>query len=197
MKSADKGGEKSAENDLENGFLGLARRRQSVRGYSDRPVEKEKILRCLEAARLAPSACNAQPWKFIVVDDPALKSRVAAETTSALLPLNRFADQAPVHVVLVLEPGNLSSKFGSAVKDKYFPLIDAGIAAEHFCLQAADDGLGTCMLGWFDEKGVSEILGIPPGKRPVLVITLGYPSDAAVRPKTRKSVGEMASFNHY
>lgn len=181
----------------ESNFLDLVRQRQSIRQYSDRPVEKEKILRCLEAARLAPSACNAQPWKFIVVEDPDLKKRIASETAGALPPLNRFTRQAPVLVVVVLEEGNFLSRLGSLVKNKYFPLIDIGIAAEHFCLQATEEGLGTCMVGWFDEKGVVQTLGLPEGKRPILILTLGYPAKTTVPTKIRKPLEEMSSFNHY
>ncbi len=180
-----------------SGFLELAARRRSVRVYADRPVEQEKILRCLEAARLAPSACNAQPWRFIVVDDPELKDRVASRTSGGVVPMNYFTRQAPVHVVLVLEPANVTSRLGSAVKGKSFPLIDVGIAAEHFCLQAAEEGLGTCILGWFDERGIRSLLGIPRRSRPLLVLTLGYPADAPDRPKNRKPLEDIASWNGY
>ena len=87
-------------------FLSLVRRRRSVRKYRPDPVEKKKILRCLEAARMAPSACNAQPWTFIVVDDPQLKNALADMTNDPWLPLNRFVRQAPVHVVVVVEKPN-------------------------------------------------------------------------------------------
>ena len=179
-------------------FIDLAGRRRSVRAYDrNRPVAREQILRCLEAARLAPSACNAQPWRFIVVDDPELKDRVAARTSGGVLPMNHFTRQAPVVVVVVAERPNLTSRLGSAVKDKAFPLIDVGIATEHFCLQAAEEGLGTCILGWFDEKGVRSLLGIPPKSRPLLVLTLGVPADGGGRPKQRKTLAEIASWNAY
>lgn len=180
-----------------NTFLELALKRQSVRAYADKAVEKEKIHNCLEAARIAPSACNAQPWKFIVVDNQELKNQIADLTTTKMIPMNHFTKQAPVHVVVVMEPANLSSSIGSVIRDKPFTLIDVGIAAEHFCLQAASEGLGTCILGWFNEKKVKKLLNIPSSKRAVLIITLGYPANEEIREKRRKNFEEIASFNNY
>ena len=139
-------------------FLEIARSRQSVRAYTDKPVEKDKIERCLEAARLAPSACNAQPWKFVVVDNTELKNKIADATNNRVLPLNHFTKQAPVHVVVVREKPNFTSKAGEMIRNKTYTLIDVGIATEHFCLQAASEGLGTCILGWFNEKRVKELI---------------------------------------
>lgn len=178
-------------------FLALAARRRSVRSYAARPVEREKIGRCLEAARLAPSACNAQPWTFIIVDDPALKEQVAAAASGGVLPLNHFTRQAPVLAVVVQEPANSTSRLGAAIKDKPFAFMDVGIAAEHFCLQAAEEGLGTCMLGWFDEPRIRALLGIPAPARPVLILTLGYPSDPAPRARKRKDIEAMSAWNAY
>ncbi len=178
-------------------FLALVNNRQSDRKYLDTPVEEEKLRRCLEAARLAPSACNSQPWKFIVVNDAGLRDSLAGLTTSGrLLPLNHFTRQAPVLVVLVMEQPNLTSRFGEAVKNKKYTLMDVGIAASHFCLQAASDGLGTCMIGWFDEPGVSKLLNIPSGKRPMLIIALGYPAGKK-RQKKRKDPDRIVSYNTY
>lgn len=178
-------------------LLELFRTRQSERGYSEKPVEIKKLNSCLEAARLSPSACNAQPWRFIVVDDPELKNEVAAATSDKILPLNHFAKQAPVLVTLVMEKPNFTSKFGEIVKDKKFTLIDIGIAAEHFCLQAHAEGLGTCMIGWFNERKVKKLLDIPKSLRPILIITLGYPSKEKLRNKIRKTIGEISNYNSY
>jgi nitroreductase len=177
-------------------FIELIQKRQSVRKYSDKNVEKEKISRCIESARLAPSACNAQPWKYIVIDEPELKNKVAKETFSTVAPFNKFALQAPVIIAIVMEKPNLLSQFGGRVKDKDFYLIDIGITAEHFCLQAAEEGLGTCMLGWFNEKNVIKLLGIPSKKRIGLLITVGYAADEP-RQKKRKDLSDMSSFNKY
>jgi nitroreductase len=178
-------------------FLELVRTRQSVRGYTPRPVEKAKIERCLEAARLAPSACNAQPWTFIVVDDGDLKNRLADLTADRWLPLNHGTKQAPVHVAVVVERANLTARIGAKVKKRDFSWIDLGIAAEHFCLQAAAEGLGTCMLGWFREDKARKLLNIPADKRLGLIITLGYPADGMIRPKIRKETRSMTRWNSY
>ena len=127
-------------------FLELVRSRQSVRAYNKKPVETEKIKRCLEAARLAPSACNAQAWKFIVVDNTELKNNLADAAEDRILSMNHFTKQAPVHIVVVREAPNVTSKLGSIIKNKAYTLIDLGIATEHFCLQAVAEGLGTCIL---------------------------------------------------
>lgn len=145
-------------------FLELAARRQSDRRFdADRPVEPEKIARIVEAARLAPSACNSQPWHFVVVDDPDTKNRVADAAASRVLGMNHFTKQAPVHLLIVEESGNLTSTFGGWVKSKHFPHIDIGIAAAHIALAAADEGLGSCIVGWFDEAAVRKV-GNPLGK---------------------------------
>ena len=152
-------------------FYKIIQNRQSDRGYIEKRVEKEKLERILESARISPSACNAQPWKFIVVDNTELKDKLADTTSSKVLGMNHFTKQAPVHIVIVMESANLSSSFGSMVKRKHFPLIDIGIAAEHICLAATAEGLGSCMIGWFDEPKVKKLLDIPKNKRPVLIIT--------------------------
>ena len=177
-------------------FLELARTRQSVRKYTSKTIEPEKIARCVEAARLAPSACNSQPWKFIIIDDIELKDRIAQETYSAVVSFNKFVKEAPVLVAIVMEKPTLVSQIGGRIKDKDFYLIDIGIAAEHFCLQAAEEGLGTCMLGWFNEKKIAAMLHLPKSKRIGLLITLGY-SDSSLRDKIRKTTDEILKYNRY
>ena len=177
-------------------FSNLINHRQSDRAYSNKVVEEDKILQCIEAARMAPSACNSQPWKFIVINDVELKKKVAQTTANRLLPLNHFTNQAPIHVVLVNEGSNFTASLGNKIKNRNFSLIDVGIAAEHFCLQAAELGLGTCMIGWFNEKELRSLLKIPNNKRPELIITLGYSADVS-REKKRKKVEKILSFNKY
>ena len=139
-------------------FLELVSSRQSVRAFDpDRAVEKEKLDRIIEIARLAPSACNAQPWKFVLVDDPELKNKVADATSSRVLGMNHFTKQAPVHLMLVEEKVNISSGIGGWVKKKDFAQMDLGIVAAHIVLAAQAEGLGTCIVGWFDEDKVKEL----------------------------------------
>lgn len=179
-------------------FLELAGKRQSTRAYDpSRAVEADKIERCIEAVRIAPSACNAQPWKLVVVTDPGLKEQVADAASAKVLGFNRFTDQAPVMVVIVREAPNLTSKLGTVLKDKPYTIMDVGIAAEHFCLQATEEGLGTCIMGWFDEKRVKDLLGIPKTKRAELIIALGYPAKDETRQKIRKAKEQRNSYNRY
>jgi len=178
-------------------LLALIATRQSVRQYTDRPVERDKLEHCLEAARLAPSACNAQPWTFVLVDQPELRHRLADLTADRWLPLNHWTKQAPIIAALVVERANLTSRIGAAVKNRDFAWMDVAIAAQHFCLQAAAEGLGTCMLGWFKEDGVKDLLQIPSAKRVGLLITLGYAASNIIRPKKRKDLKAMVRWNSY
>lgn len=179
-------------------FLDLVKARQSVRKYLNKPVEREKIERCLKAARLAPSTGNSQPWKFIVVDEPELKDTVAKETFGRIISFNHFSLQAPVLILLIPEKPNLITRIGGVIKNKQFNLIDIGIAAEHLCLQATEEGLGTCILGWFNEKGVKKLLNIPQQKRIELIITLGYPDESVKKKsKKRKDIDSIRSYNRY
>lgn len=174
-------------------LLDLILKRQSDRQYEARPVDRELVVKCLEAARLAPSACNSQPWKFVVVDEPQLVLQVGE--AAAGMGMNKFAKEVPVIVAVVLEKMNLTARIGSVIKDKEYSLLDMGIAVEHFCLQAAELGLGTCIMGWFDEKKVKKLLDIK-NKRVPLLITLGYPA-GETRRKIRKSLDDMSSWNKY
>ncbi len=180
-------------------LIELIKSRQSVRKYdASRPVEQEKIQLCLEAARLAPSACNSQPWKFIVVDEPQLREKVAKETYGPLMRFNKFVLDAPVIIVITQEKSNFTSKVGITVKSIDYPLIDIGIAAQHFCLQAHELGLGTCMLGWFNEKPIQKLLDIPEKRKIGLLISVGYAVEGyKQRQKQRKTKDEMTGENGY
>ena len=180
-------------------FIDTVQARRSVRKYLAGIVPREEIERCLEAARLAPSACNAQPWKFVVVDDPGRKNELARRAFGISSPLNRFAFQAPVLVAVVKVGTNLISAAGSLVSGNKFGFIDIGIAVEHFCLQAAEEGLGTCILGWFNERRVKRFLGVPRHQRVALMLTLGWPAyplkEAPER--KRKEIEKIRSYDRY
>ena len=177
-------------------FNALVLNRQSDRGYLDQPVEEEKLERILECGRLSPSACNAQPWHIIVVDKGEIKDQLADATSEKILGMNHFTKQAPIHLVLVEEPANFTSSFGSWIKRKHYPLIDIGILASHICLAATEEGLGSCMIGWFDEVKVKNICGVPDSKRVQVIITLGY-SNVKTRTKIRKPGDKIISYNKY
>lgn len=179
-------------------FSELVHVRQSVRAYKDKPVETEKLNLALEALRLAPSASNGQPWKVIVVDEPELKNKVAQATFSSVVPLNKFSLTAPVIIVLTVEKMRLITQVSAWLKKREFSLVDIGIAAEHLCLQAAELGLGSCIIGWFDEYPIKKLLHISKNKKIGLLITLGYPADGyEIRRKKRKTFEEIIRFNKY
>jgi len=179
-------------------FTELATIRQSVRKYTTQTIEKDKLNQIIEACRIAPSASNSQPWKLIIVDEPNLKNEVAKGTFNKAVSFNKFAPEAAAIAVLVIEKPRLITQVGGFLKNREFPLIDIGIISEHLCLKAAELGIGTCMLGWFNEKKIKSLLNIPRKKRIGLVITLGYaPEDYKLREKIRKSTNEMCSFNSY
>ena len=179
-------------------FSELVKTRQSVRSYQDRPVEPEKVQAIVESVRVAPSASNSQPWTLIIVDDPALKNKLARATFSSTISFNRFSLEAPVIAVLTMEKPKVITQIGGWIQQREFPLIDIGIAAEHFCLQAADLGLGTCIVGWFDEKVIKRLLNIPRSTRVALLITLGYAvAGYPMRSKIRKDTNAMSRYNTY
>jgi nitroreductase len=179
-------------------FQELLLQRQSVRRYQGKIVEREKLDLLVEAVRNSPSACNSQPWKMILVDEPELKNKVAEATYNKVISFNRFVSEAPVIAVFVIEKAKLIARLGGAIKNQEYPQYDIGIAAAHFCLQAADIGLGTCMIGWFDESAIRKLLHIPESRKVALLITLGYaPEGYKQRKKIRKFPDEICGFNSY
>jgi nitroreductase len=179
-------------------FDELIQARRSVRKYQPKAVEAEKLRALIEAVRLAPSASNTQPWKLILADDPAVKDRVARATFSKTFSFNQFAADAPVIAVLTVEKHSVLTQVVGWLKERPFYLMDIGIAAAQFCLQATDLGLGTCMLGWFDEAEIKKILKIPRAVRVALVITVGYEAEnQQPRPKARKTAEVMSNWNQY
>ena len=179
-------------------LLDLMQQRRSIRKYLDKPVERDKLNLCLEAAQLAPSACNAQPWKFIVVDDKALKDRLCETAFGGIYSLSSFAREAPVMVAAVADQASYASRVGSLIRNTRFYLIDLGIAGEHFVLQAQELGLGTCWIGWFNERAVKSVLKIPRGKRVAYLLSLGYYDETAMRrTHSRRPIEKIVAFNSY
>lgn len=178
-------------------FLELAQRRRSVRRYSSRLISREQISQCLEAARLAPSACNSQPWHFVVIDDPGVRDRIREKVFSGIYSMNQFAREAPVLVAVVSEKQKLLAAIGGQVRDTRYALVDIGIACEHFVLKAQELGIGSCWIGWFDEKALKRELKIPGNKKIDILVALGYPAEDKVVPKNRKPLDQISSFNAY
>jgi len=179
-------------------LLDLLKYRKSVRNFLDRPVEREKIMMCLEAARVAPSAGNSQPWKFVVVDDRQLKNKLCDAAFSGIYSINAFCKTAPVMVVVISEKSKFLARIGGMFRGTKYYLIDIGAAIEHFVLEAEDLGLGTCWIGWFNERAVKPILNIPQHKKIDILIALGYYDREKLGPEHgREPMDKIASFNSY
>ena len=176
----------------------LIKKRRSTRRFSDRAVEKDKIMMCLEAARLAPSACNSQPWKFIVVDDTQSKDRLCHAAFGGVYSISSFARKAPVMVAIVSEKDKFIARAGALLRGTRYYLIDIGIAGEHFVLQAEELGLGTCWIGWFNEGGAKSVLNVPKDKKIDVLLALGYPDKESHSLRhNREPMAKIASFNAY
>ena len=172
-------------------FLEIAENRQSCRAYDEgRAVEPEKLNAVLEAARLAPSACNGQPYHFTVCRGEKAKAVAAAVSGMGM---NKFASQAPVLIVVSEKPYVKSAALGARVKGNDYRSIDIGIAAAYLTAEATAQGLSTCILGWLDDKKIREACGLDQPVR--LVITLGYAKEGdPLRPKKRRELSELVTY---
>ena len=170
-------------------FMEIAQQRQSCRAYDEsRFVEREKLNAILEAARLAPSACNGQPYHFTVCKGDLAK-QVAKFTQG--MGMNKFASQAPVLIVISEKPYVKSAAMGAKVKGNDYRSMDIGIATAYLTAEATVQGLGTCILGWFDDEKIRSLCGIEYPVR--LVITVGYPAEDTIRPKKRKDFADLVT----
>jgi nitroreductase len=179
-------------------FLDLVKHRKSVRNFLNKPVEKEKIMMCMEAARLAPSASNSQPWKFIVADDNETRKRLGDSAFNGIYSINSFCKTAPVIIVAISEKSKFLTRIGGIFRGTQYYQIDIGIACEHLVLEAEDLGLGTCWIGWFNEKAVKSVLNVPRDRKLDILIALGYYSKDSLGPEHgREPIEKISSFNSY
>ncbi len=172
-------------------FLDIAKNRQSCRAYDNaREVEKEKLDAVLEAVRLAPSACNGQPYHITVCQGEAAKE-VARATMG--MGMNKFADKASVLIVISEMPYVKTAALGAKVKGNDYRSIDIGIAAAYLTAEATAQGLSTCILGWLDDEKIRKTCSLKYPAR--LVITLGYAKEGdKLREKKRKDINELVSY---
>ncbi len=176
-------------------FQNLVKQRRSIRHYLDRPVEREMILTCIEAARLAPSAENVQPWRFLIIDEPEIREAFAQEAFSGIYFISRFAAQAPVLILILARLDIIANRIGKQIQNIHFYLIDIGIAGEHIVLQAEELGLGTCWIGWFNTRKTRKFFNIPRKYKIVSMLSLGYYDRKPSKPKKRRSLDEIVWFN--
>jgi len=181
---------------MESKVFNVIRERSSIRDYVDRPIEDEKLDLILESARLAPSASNSQPWHFYVVKDrEKIRALAGKMPIGTQVVINSFIAEAPVVIVATGGPADLLHKMMSFIVNRKWYYIDVAIALEHMVLTAWDLGIGSCWIGWFDEKKVKKLLDIPGNEEVIAFLTLGYPAEGARgHPKNRKSMEEIARF---
>jgi nitroreductase len=179
-------------------FIELVRRRRSCRCYdAARAVPRALLDQCLEAARLAPSACNRQPWRFVVADDPVVVAALRAEGKRAGIPHPWWAN-VPVFVALCVRPDLVTHTVAPLISGIPYYLIDVGIAGEHFVLAAESLGLGTCWIGWYNDRAVRRVLHLPRSLRLVCLITVGWPAPAwERRPAARADLQEIRRWDRW
>ena len=162
------------------------KKRRSVRKYKSEPVPEESLKKILEAARLAPSAHNAQEWKFIVVKDLEKRKKLAEAALG-----QSFIAQAPIVIVAVgLNPEHILASGVSAYA------VDLAIAIDHMTLTAVGEGIGACWIGAFNQNEVKKILEIPEECKVVALLPLGFPADKP-ESKSRKSLEEIVSYDDF
>lgn len=173
-------------------FLDLVNKRESCRSFKPGEIDRQKLINCIEAARLAPSACNSQPWSFVIADKKELLPEVAKATQK--IGMNKFTEKASAFIIVCREKANFTAKVGSVLQDTAFQDIDIGIAVSHICYEATAQGLSTCILGMFDDKKIIDALKMPKNKKIKLVIAVGYAEKDTLRNKVRKPFEEIAYF---
>jgi len=175
--------------------IDIIKKRQSVRKYQDRPVEEEKLKLILEAARLAPSSSNSQPWHFIAVKNKELIKGLMNAVPLGVTAINKFMEKAPIVIVGCVTP-NFFQKVSSLLgRENYW--IDVSIAMEHMVLVAEELGLGTCWIGWFDEGKAKKLLNVPKKAKIVAMLTLGYSAEGGTHATIRKPLEEIYSVDNY
>ncbi len=174
-------------------FNEILQKRESCRNYSDKKISEEILMNICEAGRLAPSACNSQPWSFhVVLDDNKLtKVKEAVQVFG----MNKFVNNAPSFIVIVEEKANLSERIGQRVGERDFASIDIGIATAHMVLCATSLGVSTCILGAFKSDKIIDALNIKEKSNIRLVLVVGYSLDNTTRLKKRKGVNEVIQFH--
>ena len=171
-------------------YFELVSSRESCRNYNpDRRPTREQLVKCIQTAQLAPSACNSQPWSYIVVNDPEKSPLVAAATQTA--GLNKFTNNCPAFGIVCEEDAYL---IGGKEPNQKYAHIDIGLSVSQLCYAATQQGLSTCIMGSFDQKMLLDSLGITEPKRVLLVVAVGYATTDALRPKKRKPLDEVMTY---
>ena len=174
-------------------YFELVRRRESCRNFDpNSPVELEKLRRCAEAAWLAPSACNGQPWKYLIVTNPELAAKLRPLMQG--LGMNKFLNECPAFAVVVQEPTVIKVSASQRLKDQDFAPIDVAFSASQFCYAATEQGLSTCIIGWHNVPKIRELFNLAGNERVRMVLAVGYAKTDALREKKRKPIDEVVKY---
>ncbi|MBF0216548.1 MAG: nitroreductase family protein [Candidatus Omnitrophica bacterium] len=178
-------------------FMELAGSRRSVRDFSARKIARKDLDASVDAARLSPSACNSQPWRFVIIDDDGILEIISKEAFSGLHKMNSFVRSAPALIAIISESKKIVPKLGEFFQRTDYRLIDTGIACQQIVLAAGSLGIGSCILGWFNEKELKKALCVPREKKIELVIALGYPRTNEFMERRLKDRTSTVSYNGY
>jgi len=176
-------------------FRELVQGRKSIRRFNSQSLERERVNLCLDAARLAPSAENAQPWRFLVIDDPQVKQDFAAQAFSGIYRVSVFAESAPVLILILARLNLVTHRVGRQIQDIHYHYIDIGIAGQHIVLQAEELGIGTCWLGWFSIRKSRKYFKIPAKYKIMSMLAMGYYEKKPSRERKRKTLEEIVFYN--
>ena len=179
-------------------FEALQAARESCRVYSDRPVPRETLAHLVDVARLAPSGCNAQPWRFIIIDEPEARAKLIEVLDDDGLTGCPWGDRVPNFILICEDEAHVKPGVAEHYGAQHFAQMDIGMAAMALCYEATSMGLGTCLIGTMNQAKLHQSFGIPE-ERPVrLIVTVGYPAkETAPRPKVRKELDDILSYNHW
>ncbi len=183
-------------------LLNLIKFRRSIRKFKDSPIEEEKLNLILESARLAPSSSNSQPWHFVVINENEVIGKLADAVPLGIRPNSWFAS-VPIVIACLAKPHMIEHKLAKILASDYHR-IDTTIAIEHMVLTATSLGIGSCWVGWFDQKKVKKILDVPRGWDVVVLLPMGYPESqtseeglGGISPRPRKELSDIISFNKF
>lgn len=180
-------------------FMTMLQKRESCRSYTDQAVERRQLIQIVEAGRLSPSGCNSQPWKFVVIDESEAKEKLMDALVVDGLTGCPWRKQVPAFILICEEKAKVLK---SVVKvygtTQRFAQGDIGMATMNMCYEAMEQGLSTCILGMFDQKKLEESLEIPSDVTVRMILAVGYSAEPeGPRPKVRKQIDEVCSFNKW
>ncbi len=171
-------------------FDHILERRQSIRSFDSKPVKIKDLMTIIEAARLAPSACNSQTWRFIAVTSRKRIQQICDEAMRPVIP-NKWIVQAPLIIVGCSQLDVIANRIGSRITGIEYYQIDLGIAMEHVVLKATELGLGTCWIGWFKENKIKEILKIPKRIKVSAMLAVGHSKEVMTKKRKRKPMEKI------